>query len=176
MDSFEAKNNVSDEELMKAFKLGDNEAFDMLYERYSGKLLGYIRKRISDSESCGEVFQDTFLKLSANRSSYKEDYLFAPWFFCIARNVLIDSIRKANIEKQSLFSVAVAANSVSLPDNTSAFDELIKSLTDREQKILSLKFREDLTFEKISQYLGISAANVRKIASRALKHLKGSGV
>ena len=161
---------------MKTFKLGDIEAFNMLYERYSGKLFRYIRKRVSDNETCREIFQDTFLKLSASRSSYKEDFLFAPWLFCIARNVLIDSLRKARLNQKNLNNFAIAANAAIVQDTHSDFDELIKSLTVREQKILSLKFKEDLTFEKISQYLGMSPANIRKIASRALKHLKGSGL
>lgn len=176
MTSFESKKEVPDEELMKAFKLGDVEAFNMLYERYSGKLFGYIRKKVSNDESCREIFQDTFLKLSTSRSRYKEGHPFAPWLFCIARNAMIDSLRRSNVEKQTLQELAVAENSSYDQITSSSFDELIKSLTDREQKILSMKFKEDLTFEKISQYLGLSSSNVRKIASRALKLLRGSGV
>ena len=50
MTNFESEKEVPDEELMKAFKLGDVAAFNMLYERYSGRLLGYIRKRVSNDE------------------------------------------------------------------------------------------------------------------------------
>ena len=176
LTNFESEKEVPDEELMKAFKLGDVAAFNMLYERYSGMLLGYIRKRVSNDEICREIFQDTFLKLSASRSRYKDGHPFAPWFFCIARNALIDSLRKSNVEKQMLQELAVAENSTYHQMTNSSFDELIRSLTAREQKILSMKFKEDLTFEKISQYLGITSSNVRKIASRALKLLRGSGV
>lgn len=41
---------VSDEELMVLYQQGEEKAFQTLYERYSGKLYGYIKKKVFNLE------------------------------------------------------------------------------------------------------------------------------
>ena len=169
-------NEHSDEDLMKAFKLGHVEAFNMLYERYSGRIVAYLRRRLHDDDATQEVFQDTFLKVAANRSSFDSKGLFAPWLFTICRNSLIDFIRKARLESHSRQMVLDEGVDVSIPGSETRFEKLMQSLTQREKTILELRFQKDLTFQKISQTLGISTVNVRKIASRAITRLRGKEV
>lgn len=169
-------NEQSDEELMKAFKLGHNEAFNMLYERYSGRIIAYLRKRLHDDDAAQEVFQETFLKVSANRSSFDSKGLFAPWLFTICRNSLIDFIRKVQLESHARQTVLEEGVEMSSSSSEGRFEKLMRSLNEREKKILELRFQKDLTFQRISQTLGISTVNVRKIASRAITRLRGKGV
>lgn len=176
MNNKESKNVCSDEELMEAFKLGYSEAFDMLYKRYSSRLYSYLRKRISDDDTSKEVFQDIFLKLYQSKGSFKNGTLFSPWLFSIARNSLIDKLRKIKLEQDSLKKLEEVHYQHDSMNWEMRFDSLIASLSEREKNILSLKFKKDMTFHKISQFLGISPENVRKIASRALKHLRGSEI
>ncbi len=169
-------NEQSDEELMKAFKLGHNEAFNMLYERYSGRIIAYLRKRLHDDDAAQEVFQETFLKVSANRSSFDSKGLFAPWLFTICRNSLIDFIRKVQLESHARQTVLEEGVEMSSSSSEGRFEKLMRSLNEREKKILELRFQKDLTFQRISQTIGISTVNVRKIASRAITRLRGKGV
>jgi len=53
----------SDEELMKAYQLGNAEAFELLYGRYSPRVYGYLCKKISNRVAADDVFQTIFLKL-----------------------------------------------------------------------------------------------------------------
>lgn len=167
---------LPDEELMKCFKLGSLEAFNMLYERYSGRILSYLRKRLRDDDAAQEVFQDTFLKVSANRSSFDSKSPFAPWLFKICRNSLVDFVRKVRLESHARQMVLEEGPQTVDAPSEARFEKLAACLSEREKTVLDLRFQKDLTFQKISQTLGISTVNVRKIASRAVMRLRGKEV
>ncbi|MBW6510104.1 MAG: hypothetical protein K0A94_11250 [Desulfuromonadales bacterium] len=57
--------NPSDEQLMTAYADGDTQAFQVLYERHKGRLLGYLYSKLRDRDEAEEVFQITFAKLHA---------------------------------------------------------------------------------------------------------------
>lgn len=49
----------------------------------------------------------------------------------------------------------------------------VSKLSDREQKIIELKFWADMTNKEIGEVLGISAGNVGIILFRAMGNLRG---
>lgn len=52
---------LSDEELMKRYQFGEFEAFEVLYNRHSGRVFGYLCKRTS-RENASDLVQEVFLK------------------------------------------------------------------------------------------------------------------
>ncbi len=90
----DSNEDESDEQLMIAYQNGDFEAFDVLYLRYEGYLYNFFLKWTGDREQAGDLLQVVFLKLHRRRNLYDPDYLFAPWFFSIARNTLKNSYHK----------------------------------------------------------------------------------
>ena len=79
---------MTDEELMVAYREGDLNAFQALYKRNKGRLMGYLITRLKDQNEAEDVFQSVFVKLHAGRFSYKENIPFLPWIFTIARNMI----------------------------------------------------------------------------------------
>ena len=54
-----------------------------------------------------------------------------------------------------------------------AFKDVIKSLNDRERKILSLRFMQGKTQMEVSKEIGISQAQVSRIEKGVLDKIKG---
>ncbi len=90
MDPFINAHNFTDEQLMEEYIKGDHMAFEALYVRYQKTVFSYLRKRLPDEQSQGEVFQNTFLKLHRNRDRYQSKYPFIKWLYTIARSELLD--------------------------------------------------------------------------------------
>ena len=84
---------LSDEELMSRYKFGEYPAFEELYRRHSGRVYGFILKRVKSRERAEELFQESFLRLHRNRSRYNDSLPFLPWLFTIARSAMIDGVR-----------------------------------------------------------------------------------
>jgi RNA polymerase sigma-B factor len=53
-------------------------------------------------------------------------------------------------------------------------EEAIRELPDRQQRILDLRFNEDMTQTEIAAQLGISQMHVSRLLSSALKSLEKS--
>ncbi|HRE17606.1 MAG TPA: sigma-70 family RNA polymerase sigma factor [Rhodocyclaceae bacterium] len=84
----------SDERLMLAYRDGDAEAFERLYQRYRSKLFRHLAHQCGDARLAEELFQDIWLKVIAARSTYEPLAGFATWLFRIAHHRLLDHYRR----------------------------------------------------------------------------------
>ena len=84
----------TDERLMLAYRDGDAEAFERLYQRYRSKLYRHLAHQCGDARLAEELFQDIWLKVIAARSTYEPLASFATWIFRIAHHRLLDHYRK----------------------------------------------------------------------------------
>ena len=70
---------------------------------YRRRLLGFIRKRVSNEADAEDILQDVFYQLLGNKEPIDQ---VASWLFTVARNKIIDSKRK----KQPLATDFLFAN------------------------------------------------------------------
>jgi len=56
----------SDIELVERLQKGDIDAFDVLYDKYSGKLYAFGLKYLKSTDEAEELIQSIFLKLWEN--------------------------------------------------------------------------------------------------------------
>lgn len=162
----------TDEELMKAYQQGDEQAFATLYRRHSAKVYGYIRKSVRDQTFADDVFQATFMKLHSARAHYDPSFPFLPWLFTICKSAMIDGLRKRQQIQEDLNEVAIEqAVAVTSHAEGPRLPEL-NTLPEAQRKAIELRYGEDLSFEEIAKRLDTSPTNVRQLVSRAIKRLK----
>jgi RNA polymerase sigma factor (sigma-70 family) len=169
---------VSDEELMQRYADGDIEAFEMLYRRHKGRVLGYLVSRLNDRDEAEEVFQATFAKLHQARRKYRPEIPFLPWIFTITRNTMVDHVRKRKIYRQHITSsermiaATAAAHRSFITGSSGHLAADLAVLSARQRQALELRFFQELSFAEIGERLQISAANARQIVSRAVRSLR----
>ncbi len=166
---------ASDEELMASYQDGSREAFEQLYLRHSGKVLGYLRSRCGQEQLAQDLFQEVFVKLHKSKHLYKTELPALPWLFSITHSVLIDGQRKTQRQKEvlgedieSLQDEVTQEIKTEPQDMTSWLDQLPA----QQKQAVQMRFVEEKTFEDIAQHLGTTPMNVRQIVSRGVKHLK----
>ena len=166
--------NKTDEELMETYKMGEVAAFDILFERHSGQVLGYLSRKLSSSKEAQDVLQDVFFKLHRSRHQYNGTFPFAPWLFSIARSVWLDHVKKKNLE--DLVAPEELDNLIAQPVLTSAQginSDVLDRLPANQKEAVALRILDEATFEEIAIKLSTSPANARQLVSRGLKRLKG---
>jgi RNA polymerase sigma factor (sigma-70 family) len=168
--------DLTDEELMAAYADDDMEAFQSLYERHKGRILGYLVSRLKDRDEAEEVFQTIFAKLHAARRKYREDIPFLPWIFTITRNALVDHIRRNRTYRRHVVLSEELLGQ--FPDSTpralpvgSAITEL-SSLSATQRRALELRFDQGFSFDEIAGQLQTSVVNTRQLVSRAIRNLR----
>ena len=84
-----------DEQLINAICNGDENAMELLYERYRRPLYAFVVRMLNgDSMTADDVFQDLWIKVFNKLSVYREDGKFSAWLFRIARNQVLEHFRR----------------------------------------------------------------------------------
>jgi RNA polymerase sigma factor (sigma-70 family) len=89
-----------DAQLMQRYARGDAAAFDELYNRHRIGLYGFVKRlapTLSQSER-DEVFQDVWMRVIEARARYEPTAQFRTWLYTIARNRVMDELRKSGRE------------------------------------------------------------------------------
>lgn len=92
---------LSDQELVEKVKAGDKEAFTELFDRYSGKILGYLFRYIGNYQTAEDLTVETFLNAYNNLPAYEERGTFSSWLYRIATNCAKMEVRKRLVRKET---------------------------------------------------------------------------
>lgn len=167
--------------LIQSLKKKDQKAFEELYDRYSGALLGVIVSITGNGESARDVLQESFVKVWKNIHKYDhtKGRLFT-WLLNIARNTAIDHLRNSEtkIAKGKLMSdktdiiIENKMGSVTLNTDIIGIREVVNKLTDDQRIVIEKAYFEGLTREEISEELNLPVGTVKTRLRSALIRLR----
>lgn len=168
----------TDEQLMVLYQQGEYAAFAELYARHSGRLYGYLKKRLSGPGEAEDLFQLCLLKVHQNRMRFDATLPFLPWLFSIAHNVLVDFLRKRRatpMETEALINLADRQERDSSErdgDERKTWDKILGLLPEEQKELLRLRFEEGLSFDDIARMNGTNAVSTRKRLSRTVQGIR----
>lgn len=87
-----------------ALKKGDEAAWTRVEDEYFSRVYFYVKRQIQDHQACEDIVQDTFLGAISAIDGFDERYTFEQFLFGIARNKVIDSMRRRRHSEVSLSS------------------------------------------------------------------------
>ena len=142
-------------------------SFELFYAEHRIEVMRLLRRRLG-RERAEDAFQETFLRaLQAYRRLEYGEHLRA-WVLTIARNVVIDTLRRARPTGPELAEAAAE-------DSRPAYEELA-ALTDglppKERAAVVLRYGYDLSYEQIADALGSSEDAARQAASTGVRRLR----
>jgi RNA polymerase sigma factor (sigma-70 family) len=161
----------SDEQLMQRFSRGEVPAFDLLYERHELKVWRYIKRSIQNHASAEELMQDVWFSVAREASRYRPTARFTTWLFTIARNRVVDAIRKSrtheSIDEEGDSSKTTAAlltgdanlepqERMQRQQNASALLAAVECLPADQRDAFLLHVEGELTLEEIAAATGTS--------------------
>lgn len=176
----------SDEELMKAYQEGEEEAMGEIFRRYQKKIFNFALRFLSGRADAEDATADVFLNLMKTGNAWRPDAKFSTWLYTVARNACLSRLRK----HWNLFSLSFSKGSGEseaewdVPDPVEAGDELhqkelsehIKSavagLPVNQKEVLILREYQDLSYDEIAKITGESLSNVKVLIYRAREHLR----
>ena len=161
----------SDEELVKLYVQGNNEAFDALLSRYNTKVYNYIYGFVHNEALAEDLFQETFIKaiITLKQGGYSESGKFSSWLMRIAHNKVFDVFRLEkhdNTVSNDEYDVDWYDYSQLLEGNVEdnivadqTIDELnylITLLNEDQREIIKMRYYQELSFKEISDITGVS--------------------
>jgi RNA polymerase sigma-70 factor (ECF subfamily) len=172
-------------EAMAEYAQGREAAFDIVYEVVAPRIEGYVRRKVRDSARVEDIVQQTFENMHKARGRFVPGSDVLNWAFAIARNLVIDTGKKAGRESSAdmtdenetmgaVLAAAVAGGEeLFLARETGAL--LVRSfgrLTKLQQEVFELVKLEGLSYQQAAATLGITVPSVRMYAHRAYLSLR----
>lgn len=162
---------------MQRAQEGDQAAYASLLVLLVPITRHFARKRLGGSVPWVEdVVQETLLAIHRARHTYDARRPFAPWFYAIASNRMIDSVRRERRVRLREVTNAelpdVPAGSVESPIDVDAIRAAVAALPARQREVVeALKFQE-MSVREIAGRMGMSESAVKVTAHRAYGALK----
>ena len=168
------------EDIIRRARLGDSEAFAVLYESYFTPLYRYICFRVSDKEDADDLTQEVFLKAYASFPRYiSSGGSPLAYFYTIARNSIIDHHRKKKtvIADEDIFNnipddAESAEMQAAKKEDYENLRQKIAQLPQDQQDAIVLRFIDGLSTQEIATMLGKSEVAIRQLQSRGLRSLR----
>src|SRR5262245_19758231 len=82
--------SLADEALMARFIEGDRGAFEVLFQRYSQPIRGYLLRMVGSEAQADDLTQLTFLSVLRARERFRAGTLFRAWLYASAPNAARD--------------------------------------------------------------------------------------
>jgi len=175
-----------DSRLVSRTLAGDEEAFENLVRLYFTRIRALVYHHLHREDELDDALQEIFLKAYQALPRFRKRSNFYTWLYRIASNYCIDRLRKKRLDLVSLDIPegrdALEARLPESPDSPEQnFDsservEMVRlALTKLDplfQNILVLRELEGLTYEEISESLGIGIGTVKSRLARARGELK----
>ena len=165
------RNKLTDDQLVKEFVSGDNEAFDVLLHRYQDRLYSYILFTAKNNDVADDIFQETFVRvvMQLRQGRYTTDGKFYSWLTRIAHNLLVDQFRNEKNENyiydeeaesawntQASLASSIRENEMNNEEVMADVRHLMEKLPEAQREILRMRFYQDLTFKEIAAATGMS--------------------
>lgn len=168
--------NLSDELLMSSLQKGDELAFNILYERYSDRILYYMYKMLRQDEAKAQDFtQDVFLKVVEYSDKFDTNKSFKTWVFTIAANHCKNYFRsnKQLVEINSSISSQLFQDNKEDEYDKKEFRKRLNTEVDKlsnsYKETFILRYKEDLKLKEIAQIMNCPVGTIKS----RLNHVNG---
>ena len=158
---------------------------DKIYEDYFSKIYNYVFYRLLHREQTEDVVSEVFLKVISNLNAFNpEKASFSTWIFNIAKNSIIDHIRKQHHavyamggEAQMEFSCCIDFDvqcEFILSEERKLLYKTLGELDEKQRHIIVLKYFGEFTNQKIAEITGMNESSISAICFRAIAKLRAS--
>jgi RNA polymerase sigma-70 factor (ECF subfamily) len=175
--------DASVDALAVAAAAGDVGAVGRLYDELVGPIYRYVAIRIRSREDAEDITQLVFERIVAGLPRYRAGRSpFAAWAFRIARNAVIDHVRRERptepLNPIHDLSDGQEVEAISLRgEQIRELRRAMAYLTSDQQEALALRFVAGLSAEEAAQAMGRRAGTIRGLTFRAIgalrRHLTG---
>ena len=179
--------NCSDDMLVQAYMEGKDSAFDELLARNQQQLFDFILALTRDKDKADDLFQETLIRaiVKMKDGQYFNQGKFLYWLMRIARNLLIDDVRKqkkgqaVNISDDELLTVIDCGHPYKSREDMLVAEELsghmrqlMDLLPDEQREVVLMHYYQGLQFKDIAEITNVSINTSLGRMSYAIRNMR----
>ena len=159
------------EELIRLVALGDEAAFEELYDTVAPRVFGLVRKVVRDAAQSQEVTQEVFVDIWAQASRFDADRGKAmSWMLVIAHRKAVDKVRASQASsdrdlrqgiKEFQESYDDVADTVESQMEAERVNKALETLSQPQQEAIRLAYYGGYTHQEVAELLKIPVGTVK---------------
>lgn len=175
---------ISNEDLIEQVKLGNETAFEELYQRFHKLAYFFAYQLCKNDADAKDILQDTFVEIHRSISSLKENSYFKAWMYRIVNSKCSKLFRKNKYvtndfendaltgdirEERMEFNPAYFAH---FKNDQEVLYHFIQQLSASQRAIVVLFYLEEMSLKEISECLDVPLGTVKSRLSYGRTYLK----
>jgi RNA polymerase sigma factor (sigma-70 family) len=163
----------SDDHLVALFRMGYDEAFRAIHDRYRQRLFAYTRQMLGGSRSDAEdVLQDVFLRAYGALRNDDRPVTLRAWLYRVAHNRCIDHLRRPVPAAAEVYDLSRPPEH-DPPDETERREDLrrlvqdVQRLPEQQRSALLMRELDGLTYAELADALRTSIPAIKSLLVRA---------
>jgi RNA polymerase sigma-70 factor, ECF subfamily len=173
----------SSADLVARASSGDQEAFRLIFERYSRPVISFIYDLVSDRELAEELAQETFVRAFRSLRTLRQETKLSTWLFGIAKNVARESLRArardsrhVDLDDKLVLDLSdrgpVPVNQLLNKELNKVVQRSLASLDDDKRLVFTLKVFQQCSYEEIAEITGFSIPKLKTDLHRARTEMR----
>ena len=158
----------ADEDLVRAFRNGDDRAFAALYDRWQDWVVALAFRFTGDRDAALDVLQDAFAYLVRRRADLELRSALKSLLYPVVKNLAIDRRRRSRRESPLSPDVQPLAAS---PD-PGGVDHLLAGLSDAQREVVLMRFTDGMDLQGIADALELPLGTVKSRLHSALEIIR----
>jgi RNA polymerase sigma-70 factor, ECF subfamily len=169
------------EDLVARARAGDQEAFRLLFVRFSRPVFQFIYQLVSQRDLADELTQETFVRAYRNLNQLRNDSRFSTWLFGIGHNVVreflrsrqrqIEGLSEETVQSEDTRSISPVQGVLEKELNL-AIEKALQELDEERRAIFVLKVFQQRSYQEIVEITGFSVAKIKTELHRARLKLR----
>lgn len=163
---------------------GNQASFQLLVERYQGRMFALARHYTKSPVEIEDLVQESFLKAFTRLESFQHQSSFYTWLYRIGTNTILDWMKRrgrspvTNVEDPELIvepsKIKVAAPDAQMERTEIAriTHEVLEEMPDIFRQVLVMREFDEMAYQDIADVLGISIGTVESRLFRARARFK----
>lgn len=163
---------------LHTLKEGDMTVFNTVYRLYHKQIYSFILHKTQSEFIATEVVQLTFIRLWEKRSTLSAQVALPLQLFGMARQVMIDELRKEatrhkyNSQSEQYPFTDSLMRMIEGKDLLRHFEREVEAMPAMRKMVFNLSRKNGLSYNEIAEMLGISPKTVENHIAKALSTLK----
>jgi RNA polymerase sigma-70 factor (ECF subfamily) len=154
---------------------GNQPDLEAIWDRFSRRLLSFIRSRTNDDMEADDILQEVFIRVHQHLCCLPQPEKLEPWIYQISRNLIVDHYRR----RKELVEVPESLPAEpDLPEEEPetelalSLQEMIDQLPEPDRQALMMSEYQRISQKEMAEQLGLSFSGAKSRVQRAREKLR----
>ena len=173
-------------DIARGLRKRNPDLIEALIERYQYRLFRYLISLTGNREDASDMSQETWIRILERGHQYNEKWKFESWLFTVARNLVIDKMRRQRksvsleevpdsmleIHTRDRANERSAVKALAQSETSERVQTAMQLLSPASREALVLRFQEELPLDEIARITGARLSTIKSRIYRGLEMLR----